>query len=677
MNIQTEVNIPHISLVGPPNSGKTTLFNYLSGKNYKTVNYPGATVEYSICKLQDKFGYNANVIDTPGLISLLPGSPDEEISINSLYSHPRFGTPDLIIVTVDTSQLSRHLLIVKQLLSCHFNIIVALTMLDILKRKNYDIDSEKLSSLLNCPVIKVDPRTGSGVIELIEKVETLVNNKVPLNKERTSRLDERDSFNDLLATYREIEAIENEVLIKISPINLTKANKRLKILINPEAKIECKEIDRTTLKIDKVLLHKVWGIFFFFIIMAVTFTSIFWLAEPLMNMVDSLFGFLSAAAFNFLGNNWFGDFIAKGIISGTGSVLVFVPQILILFLILGLLEDSGYLARGAMLIDKPLSRIGLNGKSFVPMLSGFACAIPAMMATRTIPNKRERFLTIFILPLMSCSARIPVYALLIAFLFPADKSWMGGIMLACIYIFSIVSSVAVAGIINKFKNTLIKTEDNSSFILELPAYRKPKLKVVVTNTYHNGKHYVKKAGPIILGFSIILWFLTYFPNTSPKIDTGNLTKLQLVESQNAARLSSSYAAEMGKLIQPAMKPLGMDWRVGVSLIAAFTAREVFVSSLALIFKVTDDINKDFQNSMITAMRKAEIDGTGQKLFTTSTIIGLVVFFVFALQCLSTVAVSRKETGGWRIPLLQLLIFTSTAYLLTFITVNGLRALGFS
>lgn len=677
MNIQTEVSIPHISLVGPPNSGKTTLFNYLSGKNYKTVNYPGATVEYSICRLQDKFGYNANVIDTPGLISLLPGSPDEEISINSLYSHPRFGTPDLIIVTVDTSQLSRHLLIVKQLLSCHFNIVVALTMLDILKRKNYDIDSGKLSSLLNCPVIKVDPRTGSGVIELIEKIETLINNQAPLNKEGISRLDGRDSFNSLLATYREIEAIENEVLTKNPPINLTKANKRLKILINPEAKIECKQIDRTTLKIDKVLLHRVWGIFFFFLIMAVTFTSIFWLAEPLMNLVDSLFGFLSASAFNFLGNNWFGDFIAKGIISGTGSVLVFVPQILILFLILGLLEDSGYLARGAMLIDKPLSRIGLNGKSFVPMLSGFACAIPAMMATRTIPNKRERFLTIFILPLMSCSARIPVYALLIAFLFPAGKSWIGGIMLACIYIFSIVSSVAVAGIINKFKNTLIKTEDNSSFILELPAYRKPKIKVVMINTYHNAKHYVKKAGPIILGFSMILWFLTYFPNTSPKIDTGELTKVQLVESQNAARLSSSYAAEMGKFIQPVMKPLGMDWRVGVSLIAAFTAREVFVSSLALIFKVTDDINKDFQNSMINAMRKAEIDGTGQKLFTTSTIIGLVVFFVFALQCLSTVAVSRKETGGWRIPFLQLLIFTSTAYLLTFITVNGLRALGFS
>ena len=681
MNVQTVSTSPLVSLVGPPNSGKTTLFNYLSGKNYKTVNYPGATVEYSVSRLLDRFGLNANVVDTPGIISLLPGSPDEAVSINSLYSHPRLGTPDVIVVTVDSSQLSRHLLLVKQLLSCRFNVVIALTMLDILKRKELGVNSEKLSELLNCPVIEVDPRTGNGVDRLISAVETSINNFKTSDKEKITRLNGEGSFKSLLQLYREIEIIENEVLIqtenKEPKVNLTKANKQLRLLVNPKAKVECKQIDRTTLKIDRLLLHRIWGIFFFFLIMAVTFTSIFWLAEPLMDLVDSAFGFLSAAAFDILGYNWFGDLIANGIISGTGSVLVFVPQILILFLILGLLEDSGYLARGAMLIDRPLSRIGLNGKSFVPMLSGFACAIPAMMATRTIPNKRERFLTIFILPLMSCSARLPVYALLIAFLFPGDKSWLGGIMLACIYIFSVVSSVTVAGIINKFKNTLIKTEDNSSFILELPAYRRPKLKVISVNTYHNAKHYLRKAGPIILGFSIILWFLTYFPNTNPQVDSNGLSKDQVIETQAASRLSSSYAADLGKFIQPVMTPLGMDWRVGVSLIAAFAAREVFVSSLALIFKVTDDNSENFQNSMIKAMRQAEIDNTGQKLFTTSTIIGLVVFFIFALQCLSTVAVSRKETGSWRIPLLQIIIFTSTAYILTFITVNGLRALGFS
>ena len=541
MNVQTVSSTPLISLVGPPNSGKTTLFNFLSGKNYKTVNYPGATVEYSISRLLEKFGYNANVVDTPGIISLIPGSPDESVSINSLYSHPRLGTPDLIVVTVDASQLSRHLLLVKQLLSCNFNIIVALTMLDLLKKKGYSIDSGKLAGLLKCPVVNIDPRTGAGIAGLITGIESGIAGYNPSDREKLIRLNDDNSFEGLLALYREIEIIENEVLIKIDEpgqkVNLKKANKQLGLLINPEAKVECKQIDRTTLKIDRLLLHRIWGIFFFFLIMAVTFTSIFWFAEPLMDLVDSAFGFLSTAAFDFLGNNWFGDLIANGIISGTGSVLIFVPQILILFLILGLLEDSGYLARGAMLIDKPLSKIGLNGKSFVPMLSGFACAIPAMMATRTIPNKRERFLTIFILPLMSCSARLPVYALLIAFLFPGDKSWLGGIMLACIYIFSVVSSVTVAGIINKFKNTLIRTEDNSSFILELPAYRRPKLRVILVNTYHNARHYLRKAGPIILGFSIILWFLTYFPNTNPQIDSNNLSRDQLIEAQSSARLS--------------------------------------------------------------------------------------------------------------------------------------------
>jgi ferrous iron transport protein B len=357
--------------------------------------------------------------------------------------------------------------------------------------------------------------------------------------------------------------------------------------------------------------------------------------------------------------------------------MVFVPQILILFLILGLLEDSGYLSRGAMLIDRPLSKIGLNGKSFVPLLSGFACAIPAIMAARTISNKRERFLTIFVIPLMSCSARLPVYALLIAFLIPADKAWIGGLVLASIYVFSIVSSIIVAAIMNKFSHKLVREEDNSSFILELPAYRQPKLKVVLNNSLTSAKVYLKRAGPIILSFALILWVLTYFPNYNPKIDTQNMTQEQVRQEKSAQRLSTSYASDIGKIIQPVMSPVGMDWRVGVSLIAAFTAREVFVSSMALIFKVTSDNQNDLQTSLLNAMRDAKIGNTGKKLFTTATITGLIIFFIFALQCLSTVAISKKETGSWRIPILQVLIFTSTAYILMFITVNGLRALGIS
>jgi ferrous iron transport protein B len=678
MSLQTIEKVPFVILVGPPNSGKTTLFNYLSGKNYKTVNYPGATVEYSISRLLNKFNINANIIDSPGIVSLSANSPDEKISIDAIFNHPLYGQPNLLVVTVDSSQLSRHLLLVKQLKKCGFKLIVALTMNDLLKKKKLEISLSKLRIILGCEVVCIDGRTGEGINNLLNTISDQLN-KINLRKGKSelNQLinNDRDS---LLNIYKEIEQIENEVIYEIhsngNGFDINSANAQLNVLLPSQESRPKYTLDSTSVKIDKLLLHPILGGIFFFLIMAATFTSIFWLAGPIMTLVDDFFGLLSSETASLLGNNWLSDFVSSGIISGTGSVLVFLPQILILFLILGLLEDSGYLARGAMIVDKPLSKIGLNGKSFVPMLSGFACAIPAMMAARTIPNRRERFLTIFILPLMSCSARLPVYALLIAFLIPAGKAWIGGIILAAIYIFSVTSSIVIAGILNKFKHKIIKEEDNSSFIIELPAYRKPKLSFIFTNSYMNAKVYLQKAGPAILGFSILLWFLSYFPNSNPKVDTTGLTKNEIVKVQEVERLSTSYASDIGKLIQPVMTPIGMDWRVGVSLIAAFAAREVFVSSLALIFKVTDN-EETFQASMIQSMRQAEIKNNGQKLFTTATITGLIVFFVFALQCLSTVVVSKKETGSWRIPILQVIIFTSVAYLLTFITVNGLRAFG--
>jgi ferrous iron transport protein B len=307
------------------------------------------------------------------------------------------------------------------------------------------------------------------------------------------------------------------------------------------------------------------------------------------------------------------------------------------------------------------------------MLSGFACAIPAIIAARTIPNRKERLFTIFIIPLMTCSARLPVFALLIAYLLPKEQLWMGGIILGGIYLLSMISSVIVAAVVNKFSKRLFAANDPSTFILELPTYRLPKLSSVINLAYNSSKQYLLKAGPIILGFSVILWFLTYFPNINPEINTSGLTIEQQQNSERAERLQDSYAAELGKFIEPIMTPIGMDWRVGVSLISAFAAREVFVSSLALTFKVTSE--DEDQNTLLTSLRSAKIESTGEKLFTTATSIGLIVFFMFALQCLSTVAVSKKETGGWKIPVLQVIIFTSLAYIMTFITVNGLRAIG--
>lgn len=674
-SVLTENKTPLITLVGQPNSGKTTLFNFLSGKNYKTVNYPGSTVEYSISKILSKFSVNANILDSPGIISLIPSSPDEKISVDSLFSHPQFGRPDIIIVTVDASQLSRHLYLVKQLIDSNFNVIVALTMTDLLNKKGFEISEKKLSSILNCKAVRIDGRKGKGVDNLLLSLNELILN---LQDDKIISSENRNIHKEkLLESYRHIEQIEKEVLFLRKPdgaeneIDINEINKKI-VVLNTSRILN--KPDAFSMKLDKYLLHKFWGLVFFLLIMTLTFTSIFWLAVPLMDLVNDLFSLLSESFVNFAGEGWFTDLVANGLINGLGSVLVFLPQILILFLILGLLEDSGYLARGAMLIDKPLSLIGLNGKSFVPLLSGFACAIPAMMATRTISNRKERLLTIFIIPLMSCSARLPVYALLIAFLTPSDKPWIGGIILSAIYIFSICSSLVLASVVNKYNKILIREKDSSSFILELPAYRKPKPGVVFSNTIKNAKQYIQKAGPIIIYLSVILWLLTYFPNSNPEINTENKSGSEISELKNAERISTSYASDLGKIIEPVMKPLGLDWRVGVSLIATFAAREVFVSSLALIFKITDE-GDDLQNSILNSMKEAKIGDSDQKLFTVATTSGLIIFFVFSLQCLSTVAISKKETGSWRIPALQIIIFTSLGYVFALLTLNGLRFFG--
>ena len=676
MSTQVAEETAVLTLIGPPNSGKTSLFNLLSGKNFKTVNYPGSTVEFLRSNLSPKFNLKADVYDSPGIISLEPASPDEKVAVDILFSFCNSVSPQIIINTVDASQLSRHLLLTKQLISSGFRVIVALTMKDILNRNNIDVSESKLSELLGCDVVCVDGRTGDGLSALLKSINcglVELRNNGNINSKPILK---SFSKSDVINYFNEIEKITANVATKIQSVakpDLINANRQLKIITNHSDE-SFNMLDDLTLRIDRLLLHRIWGIFFFALIMGIIFTSIFWLAQPLMNLVDQLFIGLNNLVTSNLSSGWFASLISDGIITGTGAVMVFVPQIIILFIILGLLEDTGYLARGAMLIDKPLSKIGLNGRSFVPLLSGFACAIPAMMAARTIPNKKERLLTIFIIPLMSCSARLPVFALLIVFLIPHDKPWVGGFIFAAIYIFSIASSMIIAAIVNKFSKSMIKSEDSSSFILELPSYRLPKFRNVIRHTYHSSKQYVLRAGPIILLFSLILWLLTYFPDYNPQVTMENLSQTEIESIQDAARFENSYASQIGKVIQPAMTPIGMDWRVGVSLISAFAAREVFVSSLALIFKVTEN-DEDLNASLMNSMQNAVVAETDQKLFTPATIVGLIVFFIFAMQCLSTVAIARKETGGWRIPILQLVLFSTIAYAAALVTVNGLRFLG--
>lgn len=668
-----EDHSPVIALVGVPNSGKTTLFNSLTGSNFKTSNYPGATVEYSAGKLIGKIGFKAFVIDTPGIVSLNASSPDEEVTINGLFNHYKYGIPDVIIATADCTQLSRQLFLAKQLIDAGLNTIVAVTMNDLLENKGLEIDSVKLTEKLGCPVIKVNSRKGIGIVALGLEAKKLFEGSLLTDfKSAVNRPQHPDELS-IANLYDFTEKTERAVIkSKSKEIDIRAINEKIFRNIS-------RKPDANSLKLDKVFLHPVWGIIIFIVAMGLIFTSIFWLARPIMDLIDSGFSNLAVAISLILPQNtWYNDLITKGIIKGFGSVMTFLPQIVILFIYLGLLEDSGYLSRAAMLIDKPLSKFGLNGRSFVPMISGYACAIPAIMAARTIPNRRERYLTIMIIPLMSCSARVPVYALLLAFLVPPDKPWIAGLGLGALYLFSLISGSLVAAVISKFK----KSDEKSTFMLELPAYRRPVFRHIVKNTYHKASVYVKQAGPIIVFISLILWALTYFPDIHPdisKVRTNGLTEIQIERLTESERLNHSYAAKLGGIFEPVLKPLGWDWRIGVSLISAFAAREVFVSSMAITFSITnaEDDEENLQKSMLTSMREAKQFGTDKPLFTIASTLALIVYFVFAMQCLSTVVIARKETGSWRIPLLQIVLYTSMAYILSLLTYNGLRLIGVS
>jgi ferrous iron transport protein B len=669
IKIKGDVTYPVIALVGQPNAGKTTLFNSLTGSNYKTSNYPGATVEYSVGKLISNNGFNALVLDSPGIISLTPNSPDEEVTVNALFNHPKYGLPDVVVVMADSTQLSRQLFLAKQVLDAGFKTIVALTMNDMLRKKDIEVDSEKLQEIFGTPVVKIDARTGSGIMDLISMISMMYKESLKDTFKEKIKKPVFPTENSVKDLYKFTEEAERAAIKSANgKIDIEEINKKAFSSLS-------RTPDTNTVKLDKIFLHPYWGLLIFIISMGIIFTSIFWLARPLMDLIGSVFGLLSNSVAAVLPQDtWYNDLITNGLINGVGSVMVFLPQIVILFLFLGVLEDTGYLARAAMLIDKPLSKFGLNGRSFVPMISGYACAIPAIMAARTITNRKERFLTILVIPLMSCSARLPVYALLLAFLVPPDKPWIAGIGLGALYLFSLISGAFVAGVISKFK----KTDEKSTFMLELPAYRKPVAKHIIKNTYHKANVYIAKAGPTIVVISMVLWALTYFPNYNPVISpdkTKGLDNKQVSKLAESERLNTSFASDLGNIFEPVLKPLGWDWRVGVSLISAFAAREVFVSSMAITFSITEENENNMQKSIISSMREAKKNNSNEPLFTTASTIALIIYFMFAMQCLSTVAVGRKETGSWKIPLIQIFLFTSLAYILSLIAYNGLHLLG--
>lgn len=624
--------VNQFALIGAPNSGKTTLFNWITGSRFRTVNYPGSTVEYSVGDTLPQYvGRKFKVMDTPGTYSLSPKSPDEEVTWRTLFKPPPEIKSQAVIAVVDATQMSRHLLVVDQLKETGFPIIVAVTMTDLLEKQGYELDPKKLEEEWGVPFVLIDGRLGGGVKELVERASRMI------ATDRDVRTPRRLSASELESHAKDI-------------------HQRVAKVLKSSFRKKGRDPAELTRKLDRILLNPFGGLFIFFAVMTALFTAIFWVASPIMSWIDDTVGNLVAKILSFAPESLLVQFLSEGVIASFGSILVFAPQIFILFMGLTLLEDSGYLARAATLIDRPLSKIGLNGRAFTAILSGYACAIPAMMASRTISNRKERLLTIFILPLMSCSARLPVYALLLSFLFMGQPSWVAGLTLTGIYFLSLLIGAATAVVAGRF----FPADAKSFFILELPLYRAPHTRTMLRHAFSKTKSFITRAGPIIFVIATVLWAATTFPNYNLKDKTD--------------RVSQSYAASLGHALEPVMKPMGADWRVGVGLISAFVAREVFVSSMAIMFHVSEDSDEALKNSLLSAMQGATTS-EGKPLFTTASVIGLIVFFIIALQCAATFSISVRESGSLKFALAQLTTFNLGAYFLAVAIVQSLHHLG--
>jgi ferrous iron transport protein B len=632
-----------VALVGAPNSGKTTLYNWLTNSKFKTVNYPGATVEYSIGNLAAHFltpGESADlrIMDTPGTYSLFPKSIDEEVTLKALYEPPGLAQPlAKVIVVVDATQMARHLLLAKQIKEAGFSMVIALTMVDLLRKNKLHYELSVLEKEFECPVVPIEGLLGGGVDKLVHAL-MMIPKGTPQKLPTWS-----DSI--LAAKTQRAEFLAHETL-------------------GAPKSSQVRKIYQRTAQIDRILLHPIFGIVLFAGLMFFLFSSVFWIAAPFMEATDAAFTWFGSLVLKILPtDNLFSDFLSQGIIASFAAVMVFVPQIFILFLGIGIFEGSGYLARAATLIDRPFSKLGMSGRSFVPVLSGFACAVPAMMATRNISSSRDRWITNFIIPLMTCSARLPVYALLLSFLFQKQPAWKAGLALAVIYFASLLMGAAAAAVLNK----ILAKSRPGFFVMELPLYRRPVMRTLISAAYHRTKAYVRRAGPPIFIFSVIVWVGTTFPHVA--------------EKNQAVRLQSSYMSEVGHVIEPVFTPMGGDWRTGVGLISAFAARETFVSALALLMNVTTEDAAAGQNgdqaqasSLLAAMSAAK-NSTGETLFTLSSTIGLIIFFMLAMQCLATFSIAVKEMGSMKFAISQLIVYNILAYVISVTTVQVMRHFG--
>jgi len=688
--------IPKIALCGNPNSGKSSLFNLLTGQKQKVANYPGVTVDlkYGNLNYSDQ---EIQLIDLPGTYSFYPSSKDELVVSRVLANPNDDNYPHGIVYTIDATKLDKQMLLLTQIMTLKIPCLLVLNMFDLIQ--DQDIDIASIAKKMDLQIVKLSTKTGLGFDELKSKIGELYSN--PQNfvssntfffpsqklKEMASLVKEKTGFqneyqNILVAHHFEhypfvaeidkkafSEQFEKNGFVSLDhQIKETLARyEEFEPLVKGATQVQS-NYEEQSVKLDKIFTHPIFGVGIFLLLMLMLFQAIFAWATIPMEFIDSMFGSLGSWVSNNLPDTWWTSLLSDGLIAGLGGVLIFIPQIAILFFFLSLLEQSGYMARVVYLFDRFMQRFGMNGKSLVAMVSSTACAIPAVMSTRTIPNWKERIITIMVAPLMSCSARIPVYVILIALVVPTTKVLgvfnMQGLVFFGLYGLGILGALLSA---LAFKY-ILKSDERSFLMLELPDYKWPSM----TNTLHVVKDkvftFIWEAGRIILMISVLLWFLSSY-GPSKQMAAAEQSSQIIISEQNlsasegenllaAKKLEASYAGKLGKFIEPVIEPLGFDWKIGIALITSFAAREVFVGTMATIYSVGSADN-DFA---IQKKMAAEINpATGQKTFTFAVAMSLLVFYVFAMQCMSTLAVVKKETKSWKWPLIQFTFMTLMAY----------------
>ena len=695
----------NIALVGNPNSGKSSLFNSLTGLHQKVGNFPGVTVDKKTGTSQISSQLTATFIDLPGTYSLYPKRADEWVSYKVLLQQDEYLRPDMIVLAADASNLKRNLLFCSQIIDLKIPVVVALTMMDLANQKGTKIDIPGLERELGVPIVAVNPRKNKGIAGLKKAIELTAENidQLPARDFIYNAMLAPKAIEDVKAIFPEAsnymaihylinhehlllnndiqEAIEQiEIKNKFNPTK-TQAEEimqrygRIKHIMQQNV-VESDPLQKSlfTEKLDNILLHRKWGYLILIGVLFLLFQSVFWVAQYPMDAIEWAFGKLGGWFSAVLPAGWFTDLFVNGFIAGLSGIMVFIPQIMILFGLITLLEDTGYMARISFLTDKLMRKAGLNGKSVMPMISGFACAVPAIMSARNIENKKERLLTIMVTPLMSCSARLPVYTILIGLVIPS-KLYFGflslqGLLMMALYLLGTVMALIVSWVMKWF----IKSTERSYFILELPVYRSPRWKNVLYTMIEKAKIFVFDAGKVIMIISLLLWALSsYGPPEKMKNITGQYDlqiknnpdrEKELRKEKKAALLQHSFAGTLGKAIEPAIAPLGFDWKIGIALITSFAAREVFVGTMATLYSVGDDADEN--SKMLRQKMNEAIREDGSKVYTLATGLSLLVFYVLAMQCMSTIAVVKRETRSWKWPMIQLAYMTGLAYLLSFL-----------